>query len=136
MKTKSLIIGLLIVAQIGAFTLKANAQYSNSLGNVITIKSDTIKEGRIKWSSYNSDVKGREVEILADETTLSYTDKYAKIECDNDSVFMKIFKTHYQIISRFTASWKNDRYGRYKRYTIYLNKEDAEIIKTWAKSNL
>ncbi len=126
MKSKAIIIGLLIVAQIGAFTLKANAQHK------VDYKKRAYYGGTdssIRWSSYNSDVKGREVEILADETTLSYTDKYAKIECDNDSVFMKLFKTHYQIISRFTASWKNDRHGRYKHYTLYLNKDDAQLIK-------
>jgi hypothetical protein len=75
--------------------------------------------------------------LLADETTLSYTEKYAKIECDNEKVFMKLFTTHYQIISRFTASWKVDKKGHaYKRYTLLLDKQDAELIKLWANKNL
>lgn len=114
---KYIIIAFIVIAQLGSFYLKANSQ-------------------SIKWSSENTTVKGKEVEVLADETTLSYTDKFAKIECDNDSVFYKIFTTHYQIISRFTASWKYDRHGRYKHYTLYLNREDVEIIRDWAKSNL
>ncbi len=114
---KYLIVLFLVIAQLGAFYLKANAQ-------------------TIKWSSENTIVKDKEVEVLADETTLSYTDKYAKIECDNDSVFYKLFTAHYQIISQFTASWKYDRHGRYKHYIMYLNKEDAQLIKTWAKTNL
>lgn len=114
---KYLIVLFLVIAQLGAFYLKAHSQ-------------------TVKWSSINTNVKEKEVEILADETTLSYTEKYAKIECDNDSIFYKLFTTHYQIITRFTASWKYDRHGRYKHYTIYLNKEDSEIIKSWAKTNL
>jgi hypothetical protein len=103
---KHLIVLFLLVAQLGAFYLKANAQDSAKV-------------------------------LLADETTLSYTEKYAKIECDNEKVFMKLFTTHYQIISRFTASWKVDKRGRsYKRYTVFLNKEDSEIIKSWANKNL
>lgn len=114
---KTAIVLFLVIAQLGVFYLKAHSQI-------------------IKWSSENSTVKGKEVEILADETTLSYTDKYAKIECDNDSIFYKIFTTHYQIISRFSASWKYDRHGRYKHYTICVNKEDINLIKEWAKTNL
>lgn len=114
---KYLIVLFLVIAQLGAFYLKVNSQ-------------------TIKWSFENTTVKDKEVEILADETTLSYTEKYAKIECDNDSIFYKLFTTHYQIITRFTASWKYDRYGRYKHYILYLNREDAEFVKIWAKANL
>jgi hypothetical protein len=74
--------------------------------------------------------------LLGDETKLVYTEKGAKIECDNDKVFYKLFTTHYQLIQRFSSSWKTDRHGKYKHYLIYLNKEDAAIIVKWAKSNL
>lgn len=122
---KHLIVLFLVIAQLGAFYLKVHSQTNfNPIGyagatNTITDTGNAITK-----------------EIIADETTLSYTAKYAKIECDNDKVFMKLFTTHYQIITRFTASWKYDRHGRYKHYTLYLNKEDAQIIKSWAKTNL
>lgn len=123
---KYLIVLFLISAQIGAFYLKAHSQ-----------RMTVIKQGNIELAGPDSAYRPNFIKTtLADETTLSYADKYAKIECDNDSVFMKLFTTHYQIITRFSASWKYDRHGRYKHYTIYLNKEDAELIKSWAKNNL
>lgn len=113
---------LLIIAQLGAFYLKAHAQVTRYAVRVSTAQLDSGET---------------EKEIIADETTLSYTAKYAKIECDNDKVFMKLFTTHYQIITRFSAAWKVDSRGNaYKRYTILLNKDDAEIIKKWSKTNL
>lgn len=123
---KYLIVLFLVIAQLGAFYLKAHSQTNfNPRGyagatNTITDTGDAITK-----------------ELIADETTLSYTAKYAKIECDNDKVFMKLFTTHYQLITRFSAAWKVDTKGNaYKRYTIFLNKEDSEIIKSWAKTNL
>ena len=103
MKTKALIIALLIFSLLGAFTLKANAQDST---------------------------------LIADETTLTYTKTGAKIICDNETVFNKLFKTHGTLFRQFTCAWKTDRYGRYKHYIIYLSKGDAETIVNWAKTNL
>lgn len=131
---KYFIVLLLIIAQLGAFYLKSHSQIAHK--NLYEKDFCIEPTKKIKWSSENTNVKNKEVEILADETTLSYTDKYAKIECDNDSIFYKIFTTHYQIITRFTASWKYDRHGRYKHYVIYLSREDAELVKSWATKNL
>lgn len=112
----------LVIAQLGAFYLKANSQTAHHFARVSTVQLDSGEVAK---------------EIIADETTMSYTAKYAKIECDNDKVFMKLFTTHYQIITRFSAAWKVDSRGNaYKRYTLLLNKEDAGIIKSWAKTNL
>lgn len=119
---KTTIVLLLIIAQLGAFYLKSHSQVTRYAVRVSTAQLDS---GEV------------EKEIIADETTLSCTAKYAKIECDNDKVFMKLFTTHYQIITRFSAAWKVDSRGNaYKRYTIFLNKEYSEIIKSWAKTNL
>lgn len=123
---KYLIILFLVIAQLGAFYLKAHSQtnfnpkgYAGSINTIIDTGEALTKE------------------LIADETTLSYTAKYAKIECDNDKVFMKLFTTHYQLITHFSASWQVDRKGNaYKRYTLFLNKEDSKIIKSWAKINL
>lgn len=103
MKTKLLIISFLIVALLGAFTLKANAQDST---------------------------------LIADETTLNYTKAGAKITCCNDAVFNAIFKSHQQLFKRFTCTWKYKNHITYKEYVIYLAKGDADIIKSWAKTNL
>lgn len=104
---KIAIIAFLIVAQIGAFYLKAHSQVS---------PSDTL--------------------LLADETTLTYNKTEAKITCDNETVFNELFKTHGTLFKRFTCTWKTDRHGRYKHYVAYLSKGDAKIIQSWAKINL
>lgn len=119
---KYLIVLFLVIAQLGAFYIKANSQTTTYFIRASSSQIDSGETAKV---------------VIADETTLSYTSKYAKIECDNDKVFMKLFTTHYQIISRFTAAWKVDTRGTaYKRYTILLNKQDAGIIKSWAKTNL
>lgn len=74
--------------------------------------------------------------LLADETTLTWGKTEAKIHCSNESVFNDLFKTHGTLFKRFTCTWKTDRHGRYKDYTIYLAKEDAQLIVNWAKTNL
>lgn len=109
------IVLFLIAAQIFAFSLKAHAQAVDK--HRMAVNADTS-------------------ELIADETTISYTDKYAKIECNNDKVFMKLFTNNYQLVERFTASWKRDRYGEYKHYILYLKKEQAPLLTKWAKNNL
>lgn len=119
---KYLIVLFLLIAQLGSFYLKAHSQTARYAVRVSTAQLDSGETAKY---------------IIADETTLSYTAKYAKIECDNDKVFMKLFTTHYQLITRFSATWKVDSRGNaYKRYTLLVNKEDSEIIKKWAKTNL
>lgn len=116
-----LIIAALITAQILAFYSISNGQESHSYGGNGTIV--TPKERA-------------DTSLIADETTLNYTKTEAKIDCDNERVFNEIFKTHGTLFKRFTCTWKTDRYGRYKHYVIYLSKEDSEIIRSWAKTNL
>lgn len=74
--------------------------------------------------------------LIADETTLNYTKTEARIHCSNEDVFNKIFRSHGTLFKRFSCTWKTDRHGRYKDYIIYLNKDDAQLIINWAKSNL
>ncbi len=120
MKSKAIIIVLLIVAQIGAFTLKSYSQPRAHKGTFIAAKNEN-----------------KEMELIGDETTLSYMKNDAKIETYNDSIFNRIIRVHQQLLKRYTCTCKNDkRYGSYKYYVIYLNKEDAEIIRSWAKINL
>lgn len=107
MKTKLLIIAFLILCLPGAFTMNANAQ---------SVPAPT--------------------ELLADETTITYTKTEAKIETVNDSVFLDLLKSHQQLFKRYTCTWKHDKKVTYKLYAIYLNKDDAAIIVKWAKANL
>jgi len=86
--------------------------------------------------SFTSHAQVQDTVLLADETFLNYTKTEAKITCDNESVFNDIFKTHGLLFKRFTCTWKTDRHGRYKHYVVYLTKEDAELIKSWASKNL
>ena len=110
---KLLSIAFLIIA----FNVNAMAQNRDKCPSVVSMR-DT---GKI---------------LIADETTISYVNDNAKIECDNNEIFMKIFKTHDQLFKRFTCTWKHDRYGSYKHYVIYLNKDDAQIIVLWINKNL
>jgi hypothetical protein len=112
MKKNLAIVAFLVICLICAFAFTSHAQERDKCPSVV----DTI--------------------LLADETFMSYTKTEARITCDNESVFNDIFKTHGTLFKRFTCTWKTDRHGRYKHYVAYLTKEDAELIKSWAKTNL
>ena len=75
-------------------------------------------------------------QLIADETTISYLKNDAKIECDNEVIVKKLVDKFNQIIKRLTMTVKKDRHGSYKHYSFVVNKEDAEIIKLWAKKEL
>ena len=102
---KITIVLMLIVAQIIAFSLLANAQ----------IKSP---------------------EIIADETTIVEMKNDCKIETDNERIVKEISKKWDANIKRLQWSIKTDRHGKYKHYVIHVSKEDGQLIKSWAKSNL
>jgi hypothetical protein len=74
--------------------------------------------------------------LLADETTITYVKTVAKIECCNESIAKSILQKWEQLITHYNYSRKKDRHGIYKQYNIYLNKEDAQYIVKWAKTNL
>jgi hypothetical protein len=75
-------------------------------------------------------------ELLADETTISYLKNDAKIECDNEEIAQKLLRRYDQVIKRVVWSYKKDRHGEYKHYVIVVGRQDADLIKSWAKSNL
>ena len=66
--------------------------------------------------------------LIADETTLNYNKTGAVIKCSNEAVFNELFKSHGTLFKR--------RHGKYKYYTAYLSREDAQLIINWAKTNL
>lgn len=122
MKKNFLIVLFLTIAQMGAFYIKSNGQYSNRISNIVSIKTDTIWE--IKPV------------LIADETTITYTKTEAIITCDNDTIFKKIHETHSQLFKRFTCTWIHRKSNPYKHYVIYMDKADSQILITWAKKNL
>lgn len=118
MKKNAIIVLFLISALIGAFSLKSTAQTQN-----VTITVDR-KSDTAEWT------------LLADETTLTETKTGAKIECSNDQVHFKIYEKWQHTFVRYSWSWKKDRHGPYKQYSITVSRKDAELIKEWAKTNL
>lgn len=118
------IVSFLIAAQIGAFALKSHAQQ--------LAKADTWVQ---TWADTAS-CKSIAPELLADETTIRYLKNDARIDCDNEEIAQKLLRRYDQIIKRCTWGYKKDRHGEYKHYIIVVNKQDAEVIKLWAKTNL
>lgn len=108
MKQNFLIVAFLIFSLLGGFALKANAQ-------------DNPKPEPV---------------LIADETTLNETKTGAKIISFSEIIVEKIrFKFDKQI-KRFQWKWAKDRHGSYKHYEILVDREVANQIKEWAKTNL
>lgn len=120
MKKNILIVIAVLIANALAYT-PVNAQMKDEVAASFT----DLKTGQ-----------NTTVELIGDETVLITTDKTARIECDNDKTFMKLFKTHEQLIKRYTCTRKKDRKGPYNHYVIYLSKGDSEIIRKWSNKNL
>jgi len=135
MKKNLLIIVFLVISLMGAFTLKANAQHIQlqQRPNINYIPS--VNPSDEKWNVDTiSATKKRE--LIADETTISYNKAVAKIECCNESIAKVILQKWEQLITRYNCTRKKDRNGVYKQYNIYLNKDDAQYIIKWSKTNL
>lgn len=128
------IISFLAIAQIGAFTLKSHAQIPTAVNSAVVVvtQSDTWLKTWADTATYKSNAP----ELIADETTLIYQKNDAKIECDNEEIAQQLLRRYDQIIKRATWGYKKDRHGEYKHYLIIVSKSDAELIKTWAKTNL
>lgn len=119
MKKNSLIVLFLIIALIGAFSLKSDAQLVQKL-------------------EYPSDIPitSDRPEVIADETTINDNKTGAVIKCSNDKVHFKLYEKWQNIFIRYSWRWKKDRHGMYKEYSITVSKEDGNLIKEWAKANL
>lgn len=117
------IISFLAIANLLAFT-RVHAQQ--------LAKPDTWVKTYADTASYKSVAP----ELIADETTITYLKNDAKIECDNEEIAQKLLRRYDQIIKRAAWGYKKDRHGEYKHYLIIVSKSDAELIKTWAKTNL
>jgi hypothetical protein len=124
MKTKTLIISFLVVSLLGAFTLKANAQ-----------KTDTAP-GVILFNCFDYSKDPKDTTLIADETTLTYTKTGAKIISFSESAFKAISLKWGDEFKSITIRYKTDRHGKYKEYSMYMSTELANNIKQWAKKNL
>ena len=130
MKTKAIIITGLIMAQIAAFVLKSNAQERDKCPSAgYYTNSQRFSNGNV------SNVKPLPI-LLADETVLNYCKTEAIIECDNETIFNKIFLSHSQLFKRFTCTWIHRKSNSYKHYVIYIDRGDSQILINWAKTNL
>jgi hypothetical protein len=121
MKKNVLIVFFWIVTLLGCFYLKSHAQ------------SDKPKFRSFKGTGHIATVK---TDLIADETTITYTKTGAKITCENDSVFSILHKAHGTLFRKWEWKWDRDYPGRHKVYIIYLSEGNADIIKQWAKNNL
>lgn len=115
MKSRLFIIAFLILSLMSAFAVIANGQCIN--GNVAIISS-------------------ADSTLIGDETWVTYLKTEAKIICNNETVFNKIFLSHSQLFKRFTCTWKHNKKVAYKQYIVYIDKTDSNILISWAKNNL
>lgn len=129
MKTNFIIISALILSITGAFTLQAISQERDKCPSVVNSAPKGCVNGNVA-------VILPAPVLIADETLLSYGINEVKIECDNETIFRKIHKSHSQLIKRFTCTPMFTGHSFYKRYVVYMNREDAAILINWAKKNL
>lgn len=125
MKTKVLIIALLILSLLGAFRLKAHSQ-----------QAQNIPSKHLDNYAYDDLVARDSAELIADETWLTYTKTGAKITSYSESAFKDISLKFGDQFKSIAIRYKSDRHGPYKEYVIYLAQDVADNIKTWAKTNL
>lgn len=122
MKKNHLIVLFWVIALIGAFSLKSNAQYG--VQNLKYPSDVPILDGRDR------------PELIGDETELNYTKTGATIKCSNEKIHFKLYEKWQHTFIRYSWVWKKDRHGPYKVYSITVSKKDSDLIKEWAKSNL
>lgn len=133
MKKKVLIIALLAIAQLCAFYLKSHAQYG--VQNLKYPSDIPIKTQHLD-NVLDDAAPDKSKQLIADETTLIETKTGAKIECSNDKVHFKLYEKWQHAFTKYSWTWKKDRHGAYKQYSITVSRKDADLIREWAKSNL
>lgn len=128
MKKNFIIVLGLMCSLTGAFVYIANAQERDKCPSIVqSISTESVIDTTFRPSP--------DTTLLADETTLIYYENTAKIICDNEKIFDKLYKTFYQLF-KYKIEWKSDGKRYYKHYTIFINPHDARIIYRWAKKNL
>lgn len=75
-------------------------------------------------------------ELLADETWLTYLKTGAKIVTSSEDIFQKISLKWGDEFKSINITYKKDRHGRYKQYSIYCSEQTGNNIRQWAKKNL
>lgn len=136
------IVIFLVLAQIGAFTLKANAQQLAKADIWVKTWADTANPKHTltieKAETVNIGPNGVvATERIADETIIYKSgSNTATIECDNEIIAQKLLRRYDQIIKRCTWGFRKDRHGSYRHYLIVVSLSDAQIIKDWSLKNL
>lgn len=72
--------------------------------------------------------------LIADETTIEETKTSVKISTSNDSIAVRLIRDFESKLSRYTVSYKKDRYGKYKEYVMYWPVEMKEELIVKAKN--
>lgn len=106
MKTKVLIIAMLILSLLAAFT------------SIAQDRTDSAKQ------------------LISDETWLTQLKTGTKIVTYSESVFKEISLKFGEQFKSIHIYYKKDRNGPYKEYVIYLSQDVATTISQWAKNNL
>ena len=76
------------------------------------------------------------ITILADETTISTIGNEARIECYNETVYLKLMIKFKPLVIRHLVCNKLHKGNTFYRAILFVNNHDAEVIKAWAKNNL
>lgn len=119
-KSRLSIIAFLIVPLLCAFTLQASSQ------------QDSLK----KYLTANGKIRMDSAYLIADETTIEYVSRFAIIHCYNDSIARLIKQKWEQLIYGTHYEKSTGTVGNSIHYTFYLNKDDAQYIVKWFKTNL
>lgn len=125
MKSKVMIVALLIIALIGAFVLKSTAQQPIVYGS---------KEGYVAKVAPTKD--STEKDLIADETWLTYTKTGAKLVTYSEAVFKAVCLEFGEEFKAIHIFYKKDRNGPYKEYVILIGIETGIKIKIWSIKNL
>lgn len=67
--------------------------------------------------------------VIADETSISYTQKQIKVQTSNDYIYREVRDEYEDICTRINTSFKTDRHGRYKVWTFYMPRDkEKEVV--------
>lgn len=72
--------------------------------------------------------------VIADETTLTELKASIKIETSNEAIFSALLKDFKDELTKYTVSFKKDRTGAYKLYTIPFKREQSEKLKQFFRN--
>lgn len=72
--------------------------------------------------------------VIADETTLTELKANIKVETSNEAIFSALLRDFKDELTKYTVSFKKDRTGAYKLYTIPFKREQSEKLKQFFRN--